>query len=175
MKLECPQWIESGRSVLALAAGGASMAASDKGTVMRHFIPIAAFCSLLCTSCADERNGPLTPAQAARVRVLDTDLPLPPTASNVWLHEVEFLDAIQMVRFDAPIVEARTFARRALGHEPVTAAGPSLRGLSNRDWWLDGMPTVGDGGSSENVSRSVRIVLVPRGANARVWLAVAAD
>lgn len=141
------------------------------GTKTRIF----AFCLLLCTSCEEERSGPLPAAEVAKVRVLDTDLPLPPGASNVWLRQAAFLDAIQMVRFDAPISEARAFARRVLGRDAVAGEGFGPRGTSGPDWWLDGLPDHGEGGSIRDTSRSVRLALAPRGANARVWLWVSAD
>jgi hypothetical protein len=138
---------------------------------------VAAASLSVCCSCSgdDASNRQLYANEVAQLRVVDTNMALPSSSTNVWRHELSFQDAVQYVRFDAEITEAREFAGRALSHPLRAGKDPHVDGELSRHWWLQRFPPNGEGGSAGDFSRSVRIVLEPRGHQARVWLAVAAD
>jgi hypothetical protein len=123
-----------------------------------------------------ERNGPLSQEEIRTIRIVDTDIRLPASASNVWLHELSFQDAVQMIRFDARINEARAFSRQVLGRAPAPGAAPNvLRDIIPAEWWAEGMPAHGEGGVTADSSRRVELFLAPRNPTARVWVSIIAD
>jgi hypothetical protein len=109
------------------------------------------------------------------VKLLETNVGLPPNSSSVFLTEDAWLDRLQLIRFDAPLAEARAFAHRALGRPAVRGYDPAITHLDTRSpWWIRDFPPGAEGGKLETPHRTVSIVIVPDGAQARTWVAVSA-
>jgi hypothetical protein len=132
---------------------------------------------LLCAACwdGDDQAGMRVPEnQLSAVRLLYTDVRLPSSASNVWLLHEEFQGETQLVRFDSRIDEARSFARALLGRAAIRGEDPHFAYLSEGlDWWFREYPAGSEGGTSNGHVAQAKIVLMPIGRNARVWVSIA--
>lgn len=137
-------------------------------------IPLASvLIALAASGCADEDALAKVPADEIQsVWHLNTGLPLPASASNVWNFENKFLDAIQLLRFDASVTDARRFARAVLHKDPVPGQPPLfMMGDRRRSWWIQRYPAGGEGGRFEEVARATTsLILLPVGDRARVWV-----
>ena len=122
----------------------------------------------------DEARGALVAQDQVRsIRVLGVQTGLPPSARQVWLYENSWLDAIQMLRFDASLSDARTFARSVLGRETLAGEDPRLHNIGREyPWWIRGYPKGAEGGSRNENGLLIDVVLVPNGDQARVWILV---
>lgn len=129
--------------------------------------------AMLAVSCAEASvpDAPLPPDEVAKVRVAVSGARLPQSASDVRLYEARFLDGIQMLRFDASLADARSFARSALGRDAVPGEDPqNLYVGAEQEWWLDSFPEGAEGGAKRDNAGSVEIVLLPRGERATIWM-----
>jgi hypothetical protein len=110
--------------------------------------------------------------QIRSVRQLHDSLALPPSATNVWNFENRFQDAIQLLRFDASLQDARHFARTVLRRDPVP--GQPRAGIigssTDREWWLSSYPPGGEGGRFDELGGGTTLILQPMGDRARIWL-----
>jgi hypothetical protein len=98
-------------------------------------------------------------------------LALPKSARNVWVWDAAFLDQMQLVRFDANLIEARAFAAAALGHPPMPGSDPLFEHHGRKlKFWLRQYPQNGEGGKNDASSPYVELVLQPVGQSARVWV-----
>jgi hypothetical protein len=126
---------------------------------------------LAVAGCVDDvSTGEHVPQeQVAGIRLLGFGVALPRSATNVWRNEKSFLDAYQMLRFDAPLADAQTFARSILGRDTVPGEDPYFQAFGhNYEWWLHDYPDGARGGSRLDANPTVKVVLVPRGERARV-------
>jgi hypothetical protein len=101
---------------------------------------------------------------------------LPPHATEVYVDERSFLDSYQMLRFDAPMEEARTFATAVLGRPAAVGEDPYFTGFgAHHEWWLREYPPNGEGGRAQAPGRIVKLVLQPIGDRARIWMVISAS
>lgn len=128
---------------------------------------------VLTSACSfDEPPGAPVPQElVGSVRLLGLDARLPASATDVWAHEASFLDAYQMLRFDAPLTDARAFARSLLGRDTVRGENPRIQAFGQDfPWWIHNYPDGAEGGSISEGRTTVKIILVPRGSQACVWM-----
>ena len=114
---------------------------------------------------------------AAEVRAFQIDAEpnsLPATATNVRVFEKSFTDKLQLVRFDAPVSEARAFGKAFVGADLSSADVPNIGPFgSNLPWWITSIPHNAEGGEDRRASGRIRqIVMVQRGDVARIWFVV---
>ncbi len=125
-----------------------------------------------CAGSPDSRDQ-VPPNAISTIRVAESGLPLPHSAENVWQYEARFQDGIQLLRFDAPLSDARSFAFALFRKNPVPGEDPNLRSVgTNREWWLREFPAHAAGASDQRDGIRRLIVILPRGRRARVWLAI---
>lgn len=136
------------------------------GRLILVVVPFA----LGCGACS-ERSDQVPPAEIQNIRHLSTGLPLPQSASNVWHFENKFQDAIQLLRFDASLADARRFARAVLRGNPVRGQPPIGRMAADYDWWIRAYPPGGEGGEFQDYPYGeVVLILQPTGDRARIWV-----
>ncbi|HSI18529.1 MAG TPA: hypothetical protein VK980_12210 [Sphingomonas sp.] len=109
---------------------------------------------------------------AAQVELLIPNIRLPASASEVWYWENNYMDAAQLIRFDAPLSDARAFAKALLHHDIRPDTRPDL---PKRDmpWWRDDFPPGAEGTDEMIGGRFIKIMILPIGdKQARVWLSL---
>lgn len=142
---------------------------------MRGSIRLGLLGALALTSSAcieeDIAGSKVAAGQEYKIRFIKEGLLLPRSAKDVWIFEKSFLDDMQLVRFDADLDEARTFATRALGRPPVPGENPHFEHLRRgREWWMGDFPEGAEGGINDAARPAVKLALQPNGRSARVWL-----
>lgn len=114
---------------------------------------------------------PQSIATADAVRFLGHDLPH--GATNVRAAGEDGLDRLVLLRFDAPAVEAGTFAKAMVGHA-APGSDPGLGYLGDGlDWWPSSPAPGFAGGESDTGGRTTKLVTVP-GPNGQRTVFVAA-
>lgn len=118
------------------------------------------------------------PDKVAAVRLLVDSRPLPPSAANVRMHLRQFQDPQLWVMFDADLEEARAFARKLIGGplHPVRKVG--LGADDEIAWWPKSMPAGAEGGEdmiADDAMPAVKVMLLPRGTRATVWVFTFSD
>ena len=87
-----------------------------------------------------------------------------------------FQDTGLSVRFDAPLAEARAFSEGLIGRSLVRGEDPWHGYPPDLDWWPQSYPSGAEGGEDmttegpEDLMPPVRIMVLPRGNMATVWL-----
>lgn len=115
----------------------------------------------------------IPPDQIAAVRLLESDIRLPPSASEVWVYESRFQDADQLLRFDSSLDDARSFSRAVLERPAMPGEDPHFTYLGQgRDWWIREYPAGAEGGVVNRPGAHRKLVLVPMGGRARIWLSI---
>lgn len=114
----------------------------------------------------------LSAKEAAELELLSSGRKLPPSATDVRLHFVQFQDPFMRVRFDAPVAEARQFAESQTGQKLMPGCSSIVGPDPDPEWWLSSCPA---GASFTSMTWSDdpparTIVVVPNGATATVWL-----
>lgn len=118
---------------------------------------------------ANQGQVPLN--EVASVRLLHSEVALPASAANVWINEQTFQDSYQMLRFDASEADARAFVRSVLGRDTIRGEDPHFGEFGRgHDWWLRDYPADAEGGSSRERHPAVKVVLLPMGDRARIWM-----
>jgi hypothetical protein len=132
------------------------------------FLVVAALGVLGCS--LEEKDA--THRDGERVAILDSGIVVPPSATNIRVYEASFLDAVQLIRFDAPLAEAREFARTLLKGNiaPRQIERSFFYASSSRDWWIRDAPPEFEGGRWEASGRRIQLLLVPQGEKATIWL-----
>jgi hypothetical protein len=116
-------------------------------------------------------NGPVEPKNVRQITILNSDVHIPQSASNVWVYQTGGAEQKQMIRFDAPEADARSFAKVILGTDLIPGRDAGLQNFSPKlDWWLQVYPMGADGGDSAEGYPARRLQLTTKGGKARVWL-----
>lgn len=134
---------------------------------------LLALCISMLASCTGESqfNGPVEAKDISGVKLLSSGKSVPSSAYDVWVYRNSWMDSIQMIRFDAPVSEARTFAVATLGKRLVKGYDARVQNAAPKpEWWLKTLPSNAESGESHFNGPAKRITLVPSGGQARVWL-----
>jgi hypothetical protein len=143
----------------------------------------------VCHSCLKgDPAKPVAASETPKIGLVYSGKRLPASATNIYYHELCGIDCQQWIRFDAPVGDARAFARgllvRPLSMTPPSAqsgAQPTLPGAeaAKMPWWPKqfsketerGENTINDGGDKAGKGQPLLIILQPDGKKATVWLA----
>jgi hypothetical protein len=110
------------------------------------------------------------PADISKVQILTSELRLPASARNVRLRHRHFQDSVLLIRFEAPLSDARFFAERLTGRKLHAGAGVSAVKAGTDDWWLDRYPENGEGASSNGSQMSASVILEPGERTGTLWV-----
>lgn len=132
----------------------------------------------VCRACLkSDPQRPVAKQDYPLITVVYRDRPLPASAANVYYREKCGIDCMQMIRFDAPLADARAYAEQAL------QTGKLRQGFNP---WVDGNgfdPWAGSGeptswwprrisgrfyGAEDSGGQPMKIAMVPRGDMATV-------
>ena len=138
-----------------------------------------------CEFCADnDPRNEVPPNKVGKIRLLNSNLPLPAGARDVYYAQKCWLDCWQYIRFDLPLDEARTYAlsfplehpltkgANPWGRNPWGGGRPPSDEVIGLGWWPHEFPNNVEGGSHRIVSDQppLDIALVPKGERATIWI-----
>lgn len=122
-------------------------------------------------------------SDVAKITMVYSGRKLPPSATNVYYHEICGIDCQQWFRFDAPVAEARAFAD-SLRLAPLTNAktpqdNQFLSPPKSLPWWPARFPggieigtnDINDANYADGAKgKPMTIIIQPGSRHARVWI-----
>jgi hypothetical protein len=118
----------------------------------------------------DRQEQVVNQADISKVQILSSGHQLPASARNVRLRHRHFQDSVLLIRFEAPLPDARIFAERLTGQKSHTGGGARAVKANTDDWWLDRYPVNGEGASSEGARMIASVIIEPRGDMGALWV-----
>ncbi|HYD14433.1 MAG TPA: hypothetical protein VEC11_16425 [Allosphingosinicella sp.] len=157
-----------GGAITALSPGSASHYTE---AVFRHAILAAVLLLPSCGFSGTESDRVLRQNEIEGFQVADTRLPA--SATNVRVFETRFQDTLMMLSFEASEADARRFATQILRMPPTRDGVASVDGGDMApSWWQPRRTPQSEAGSwsSDRQQLNVKLLLVPAGGRATVWL-----
>ena len=133
---------------------------------------------LLLASCKvdfRDRDEPVAASEISKIRVMESDRPLPAEATNVYYDEISGIDTIQFIRFDLPKARAESVMSdlTGLAIDELPASSQQLRIIHDnaidRSWWLE-RAVPGARGAVKGRCWPLAFMIVPEGGNSRIYL-----